>query len=56
MKNSANSNPESSLNFLLIAIYVVAFFGIVLLLYGALPIIGDVLFGLKENAAARMVR
>ena len=55
MKNSATSSQVSSLNFLLIVIYVLAFFGIALLLYGALPLIGDVLFGLKENAAARMV-
>ncbi len=49
-----NSSSETPLNILLIGIYVFAFLGIVLLLYGALPVLADVLMELKQGAAAKM--
>ena len=55
MKKTATSTREPSLNFLLIAMYILAFFVFLLLLYGAVPMLGDLLFELKENAAARML-
>ena len=55
MKNTTTSNPDASLNYLLIAIYVIAFLFIVLLILGAVPMVGGLLFELKENAAARML-
>ena len=56
MKSTANTSQESNLNYLLITVYVLAFLGVALLLYGALPMLGEVLFELKENAAARMLQ
>ena len=47
-------SADASLNYLLIAIYVIAFWGIVLLILGAVPMVGGMLFEL-ENAAARML-
>ena len=54
MKNTKTQLPEPSMNLLLIGIYCFAFIGIVLLLYAALPLVGDVLHELRQGAAARM--
>ena len=54
MKNTKTQLPEPSMNLLLIGIYCFAFIGIVLLLYGALPLVGDVLHELRKGDAARM--